>query len=78
MSQQDYRMAMMSHMPIFCALYACQMNTLAHYCSGKGENKEERYLVNGMVYVTFVALLLLTVIAFAQSMNVRVHNPDSA
>jgi len=32
-------------------------------------------LVNGMFYVTFVALLSLTVIAFAQSVNVLVHNP---
>ena len=41
------------------------------------KTRRRGYLVNGMVYVTFVPLISLTVIAFAQSVNVRVHNPGS-
>ena len=77
MSQQGHRTAMMSHMSI-CALYARQMTTLAHHCQLVVREKTRRGGIwNGMVYVTFVALLSLTVIAFTQSVNVQVPNPGS-
>jgi len=39
MSQRGHCTAMMSHMPIFCALYARQMTTLVHHCQWYGRKQ---------------------------------------